>query len=95
MCHLACKEEPFSRKFQIFPIFVSFFLISLLPVVFFIVRGNIFPTSIAKISFLKWILLSTDVFLRIYLVPTEVGAFRRRKVVACLIALRVEGARES
>lgn len=25
MCHLACKEEPFPRKFQIFPIFVSFF----------------------------------------------------------------------
>lgn len=75
MCHLACNE-PFSRKFQIFPIFVCpFFLISLLPVVFFIVRGNIFPNSIAKISFSKWILLSTDVFLRIYTVPTEAGTF--------------------
>lgn len=38
-------------------------------------RGNIFPTSVAKISFSKWILLSTDVFLRIYIVPAEVGTF--------------------
>lgn len=92
MCHLACKEEPFPRKFQIFPIFVClFFLISSLPVVFFIVCGSIFPTSIAKNSFFKLDLAFNKCFPEALYSPCWSRNILKEES-SCLIVLRVVGA---